>query len=78
MLLGLPIGTAAAIGMAVLFVCATKCPLATLLLCGEMFGFESLVIISPVVIVSFVLAQYKGLYNNSNKLLKQIHKYKKA
>lgn len=62
--LGLPIGTGAAVGMAVLFVCATKCPVATIFLCLEMFGFSCALLIVPVVIVSFCLARYKGLYKN--------------
>ena len=62
--LGLPIGTGAAVGMAVLFVCATKCPVATIFLCLEMFGFSCALLIVPVVIMSFCLARYKGLYKN--------------
>ncbi|MBR6503331.1 MAG: chloride channel protein [Clostridia bacterium] len=62
--LGLSIGTGAAVGMAVLFVCATKCPIATIFLCLEMFGFGCALVIIPVVIVSFCLARYKGLYKN--------------
>lgn len=62
--LGLPIGTGAAVGMAVLFVCATKCPVATIFLCLEMFGFSCALLIVPVVIISFCLARYKGLYKN--------------
>ncbi len=71
-LLGLPIGTGAAIGIAVLFVCATKCPLATILLCGEMFGFNCLVFIVPIVIISFIAARYKGLYSNNIDIINLI------
>lgn len=74
LLLSFPVATGAAIGMAVLFVCATKCPVATLLLCCEMFGFASFIIIAPCVIISFCLARYKGLYKNNTdavQLLKQ-------
>ncbi len=72
LLLGLPIGTGAAIGIAVLFVCATKCPVATILLCGEMFGFYCLVLIAPLVIISFVAARYKGLYSNNIDIINLI------
>lgn len=74
---GLPIGTGAAIGMAVLFVCATKCPLATILLCGEMFGIKCLIFIAPIVIISFLIARYQGLYSNSKDIFKIINKLKK-
>lgn len=77
-LLGLPIGTGAAIGIAVLFVCATKCPVATILLCCEMFGFYCIGFIAPIVIISFVVARYKGLYSNSQDLFKIIKNIKKA
>lgn len=69
MLLNLPIGTGAAIGIAVLFVCATKCPIATILLCGEMFGFYCVGFITPIVIISFIVARYKGLYSNNIDLI---------
>lgn len=69
LLLTLPVATGAAIGMAVLFVCATKCPLATILLCGEMFNFNCLPLVIPVVIISFCLARYNGLYNNTMDML---------
>lgn len=72
LLLGLPIGTGAAIGIAVLFVCATKCPIATILLCGEMFGFYCLTLIAPLVIISFVAARYKGLYSNNIDIINLI------
>ena len=67
--LGLPISTGAAVGMAVLFVCATKCPIATVFLCLEMFGFGCALLIVPVVIVSFCLARYKGLYKNVHDVI---------
>lgn len=73
--LGLPIGTGAAIGMAVLFATATKCPFATILICGEMFGFSCLPLIMPVVIISFVIShKTQGLYSNSKDILILIKK----
>ncbi len=72
LLLGLPLGTGAAIGMAVLFVCATKCPVGTILLCGEMFGFYCLPLIIPVVVISFAVARYQGLYSNSQDIFNLI------
>ena len=77
-LLEIPIGIGAAIGIAVLFVCATKCPVATILLCGEMFGFKHIFFIAPIAIISFFVARYKGLYNNSKDLFTLIKKQNKA
>ncbi len=73
LILTLPIGTGAAVGMAVLFVCTTKCPIATILLCCEMFGFHSAPLIVPVVIVSFCAARYQGLYGNQKDSIKYIN-----
>ncbi len=77
-LLSLSISTGAAIGMAVLFVCATKCPITTILLCCEMFGFGCATLISPVVVVGFVAARYKGLYSNSKDVFELIKEQKKV
>jgi H+/Cl- antiporter ClcA len=76
-ILDLPIATAAAIGIAVLFVCATKCPVATIFLCGEMFGFNCVWFIAPIVILSFVVARYQGLYSNNTDIIQLIISQKK-
>ncbi|MBQ8267131.1 MAG: chloride channel protein [Clostridia bacterium] len=73
--LALPIGVGAAVGMAVLFCAATKCPLATILLCCEMFGFACAPLIIPVVIISFIAARYQGLYSNSKDIIKYLTHY---
>ena len=73
-LLEIPVGMGAAIGIAVLFVCATKCPVATILLCGEMFGFSSILLITPIVIICYALAGYQGLYNNQKDIFTLIKK----
>lgn len=70
--LALPIGVGAAVGMAVLFCAATKCPMATILLCCEMFGFNCALLIIPVVIISFLAARYQGLYSNSKDIIKYL------
>ena len=69
LVLGVPVGIGAATGMAVLFCAGTKCPIATILLCGEMFGFYSMPLIIPVVIVGFALARYKGLYGKQKDII---------
>lgn len=68
--LSLPIGTGAAVGMAVLFCAATKCPVATILLCGEMFGFSCLPYIIPTVAVTIIAARYNGLYGTTDDIVK--------
>jgi H+/Cl- antiporter ClcA len=73
----MPVGTSAAIGIAVLFVCATKCPLATILLCCEMFGFSSILLITPIVIICYALAGYQGLYNNQKDIFTLIKSKKR-
>lgn len=67
--LGLPVEMGGAIGMAVLFVCVTKCPFATILLCCEMFGFYSALLIAPIAIISFCFARYKSLYKNPTDMI---------
>ena len=63
-LLGLPGGLAAAIGMGCLFSCVTNCPLGTLLICFEMFGFEGWpYYLLAIAIASTVSGNY-GLYHH--------------
>lgn len=79
LLLGLPIGTGAAIGMAVLFCSATKCPIATILLCCEMFGFSCAPLIIPIVFVCFLPSRkFIGLYGYTKDLLHFIKERKSA
>ncbi len=75
LLLGLPAGICAAIGIAVLFCSSTKCPFATIFLCCEMFGFDCILIVLIAVAISAVLSHfYKGLYDNRNHILNMIIK----
>lgn len=70
MFLELPLGVGAAVGMAVLFCASTKCPVATILLCCEMLGFYCAGFIIPVVIITFIVARYQGLYSNSKDVIR--------
>ncbi|MEE0946758.1 MAG: chloride channel protein [Acutalibacteraceae bacterium] len=54
---------AAAVGMLSLFCCATKCPLATLIIGMEMFGYKGAVFYFIAVMVSF-MPFVKGLYKS--------------
>lgn len=63
-LMGIPSGLAAAIGMGCLFSCVTNCPLGTLLICFEMFGFDGWpYYLLAIAIASTVSGNY-GLYHH--------------
>lgn len=63
-LMGIPGGLAAAIGMGCLFSCVTNCPLGSLLICFEMFGFEGWpYYLLAIAIASTVSGNY-GLYHH--------------
>ncbi|MCI9360345.1 MAG: chloride channel protein [Hungatella sp.] len=54
----------AACGMVALFVGVTNCPLASMLIAFEMFGFEAMPYLVIAVTVSFGLSGYYGLYSS--------------
>lgn len=68
LLFGLSPSYGAAIGIAVLFSCLTKCPIATVFLCAEMFGLNSVLFITAASVTGFFFARYKGFYDNTVKL----------
>ena len=63
-LLGLPGGLAAAIGMGCLFCCVTNCPLGTLLICFEMFGFEGWPYYLLSIAIAYTVSGNYGLYHH--------------
>ena len=63
-LLGLPGGLAAAIGMGCLFSCVTNCPLGTLLICFEMFGFEGWPYYLLSIAIAYTVSGNYGLYHH--------------
>ena len=63
-LLGLPGGLAAAIGMGCLFCGVTNCPLGTLLICFEMFGFEGWPYYLLAIAISYTISGNFGLYHH--------------
>ncbi len=63
-LLGLPGGLAAAIGMGCLFCCVTNCPLGSLLICFEMFGFEGWPYYLLGIAFAYQLSGNYGLYHH--------------
>lgn len=54
----------AACGTAALFVGVTNCPIATVFLAFEMFGFQAMPYFALIVAVSFTLSGYYGLYSS--------------
>ncbi|MBQ8203068.1 MAG: chloride channel protein [Clostridia bacterium] len=67
-ILGIDTVFGAAIGMAALFSGVTNCPIATVILCVELFGGEGIVFYAVSAVTSFLLSGYTGLYT-SQKLL---------
>ncbi|MCR4908916.1 MAG: chloride channel protein [Lachnospiraceae bacterium] len=61
-LFGLSPSLAAACGMASLFVGVTNCPVSTLLLITELFGFEGILYYVISIAVSYIMSGYHGLY----------------
>ena len=62
-LLGLPPSLCAACGMAALFCGVTNCPIASLLISFELFGYGAMPYFLITVAVSFLLSGYYGLYH---------------
>lgn len=63
-LLGMPAGLCSAIGMACLFVSVTNCPISTVFMAFELFGFEGMPYFALAIAVSFTLSGYYGLYHS--------------
>lgn len=72
MLLGVSPALCAACGMAALFVGVTNCPIASVLLAFEMFGFEAMPYFSLIIAVSFTLSGYYGLYSSQKFVYSKI------
>lgn len=64
MLTGEPHGLMAACGMLAVFAGVTNCPISTLLLGFELFGYEAMPYFVIVIAVSFTLSGYSGLYSS--------------
>ncbi len=65
-LLGMPASLSAACGMIALFCGVTNCPMASLLISFELFGFEAMPYFLLSVAVSYLLSGYSGLYHEQN------------
>lgn len=64
---GLPTSLAVACGMAGLFVGVTNCPIASLLIISELFGFkEGNIYFLLAIAISYIMSGYFGLYSEQN------------
>lgn len=61
---GLPITLVAACGMVGVFCGVTNCPITSLLISFELFGFEGMPYYLTTVVVSYMLSGYYGLYHS--------------
>ncbi len=64
MVTGQPHGLMAACGMLALFVGVTNCPISTLLIGFELFGYSAMPYFVIVIAVSFTLSGYYSLYSS--------------
>ena len=71
-LLGIDPALCAACGPAALFVGVTTCPVATVFLAFEMFGFQAMPYFALIVAVSFTLSGYYGLYKSQKFIYSKI------
>lgn len=65
---GIDCSMGAAIGMAALFCGVTNCPIASILLCIELFGSEGILFYVLACAVSYMLSGYNGLYSEQKIL----------
>ena len=63
-LFGLPVTLIAACGMVGVFCGVTNCPITSLLISFELFGFEGMPYYLTTVVVSYMLSGYYGLYHS--------------
>jgi H+/Cl- antiporter ClcA len=67
-LFGLPLSLCAAVGMVSVFCGVTNCPISSLMIGFELFGFESMKYLLIGVAISYVLSGYSGLYSEQTIL----------
>ena len=67
-LLGISPSLCAACGMVAVFCSVTNCPMASILIAFEMFGFEGAVFYALAVSVSYATSGYYGLYKDQRIL----------
>lgn len=72
-LLELPLGFGAALGMAALFCGVTNCPLATSILCIELFGSDGFIFFTLSSVTSFILSGYSSLYTGQKLFFSKLN-----
>lgn len=72
LLIGMNPAFGAAVGMAALFCGVTNCPVATVLLCIELFGGEGALFYMIAALISFLLSGYFSLYSGQNMLFSKL------
>ncbi len=70
--LHVPVGLCSAIGMVCLFVSVTNCPISTVFMAFELFGFEAMPYFALSIAVSFTLSGYYGLYHSQRFIYSKI------
>ena len=70
---GLNIPFGAAIGIASLFCGVTNCPLATIVLCVEMFGGKGMIFCALSAIISFLLSGTASLYTGQRFVFSKLN-----
>ena len=63
-LLGLPASLGAAVGMIAVFCGVTNCPVTSILIAFELFGFDDAYYFLIAVATSYMLSGYNGLYSS--------------
>ena len=71
-LMGMPVTLVAACGMVGVFCGVTNCPITSLLIAFEMFGFEGMPYYLFTVAVSYMLSGYQSLYHTQRVLFSKI------
>ena len=71
-LLGLSAPFAASLGMAAVFCGVTNCPLASIMLCIEVFGFHGMAYYALCCAVSYMLSGYYGLYTEQKIMYSKV------
>ncbi len=71
-LIGLPAGFAASLCMAAVFCGVTNCPLASIILCIELFGFKGAGYYALCCGISYMLSGYYGLYSEQKIMYSKV------
>lgn len=71
-LLGLPAAFSASLGLAAVFCGVTNCPLASVFLCIELFGFHGMGYYALCCAISYMLSGYYGLYSEQKIMYSKV------